>query len=669
MAEMLNNYVKFLRGTPTAYETLKVKDKDTLYFITSPNQTVGKLYLGDILVAGNVTSDGTSVLDSLAELTDVNLQGLVTGQVLGYNGTEWVPMNLPEAFEASIMVGASANKEGSAGYVPAPKAGDQNKFLRGDGTWARVNTNQDDYKITSGLFEDTLVDYRENEIRVMFTESSPFTLQQVGTNGNPNMYYMGFKAYAPEGATHFKEDTAEIIKDNTLHDFNGPFSGIDADGRKYSVCWLAVATYDADNDTWSYFGDKSTIDKYVGWFYSVEWYKDDVLIKSDTIRINLANKECYGAIKPYYMSEYATKAQLAEKADVTSVYTKTEADVKISEAVVSKADLSAVYTKEEADLKIANAVADKAIAAEVYTKSETDKKIGEAIAAADHLKRTVVDSIEDIDINAEDAEQYIYMVPVGTTEDDNKYREYIVIVTDDYRYIEQVGNWEVNLDGYLTKEDAKNTYANKSEVDAALNNRYTKNEIVDLLSNKVDVNVATSENGIRFINQAEITKLSKLSLEGDDVTISGSINASQVKELYPTVVNIIKGSASDLDPDSEGDQFGLGIEVGAQVNKIDTVSDDFNITESKELQLTKVPVGKLEGLGSEFKIENNQLILVSVDASKIVGLEENYLSKEDYEAELGDYSTLLHISGKENASVIEEVNALIDAMTWTIMTE
>ena len=30
MPDILNNYVKFLRGTPAAYEALSVKDKDTL---------------------------------------------------------------------------------------------------------------------------------------------------------------------------------------------------------------------------------------------------------------------------------------------------------------------------------------------------------------------------------------------------------------------------------------------------------------------------------------------------------------------------------------------------------------------------------------------------------------------------------------------------------------
>lgn len=39
---------------------------------------------------------------------------------------------------AAVMTGASASAAGSAGRVPAPAAGQQDKYLRGDGTWAAV---------------------------------------------------------------------------------------------------------------------------------------------------------------------------------------------------------------------------------------------------------------------------------------------------------------------------------------------------------------------------------------------------------------------------------------------------------------------------------------------------------------------------------------------------
>ena len=157
MAENLANYVKFLRGTPTAYAALPSKDKDTLYFITAPDSSVGKIYLGEVLVAGSVTDDGTSIIDSLAELVDIDLTGLVNGNILGYDGAKdkWVPMTLPEAITYSRMVGASQDEAGSEGLVPAPQAGDQNKFLRGDGSWAEIEIPEVADKVGSALHKAT----------------------------------------------------------------------------------------------------------------------------------------------------------------------------------------------------------------------------------------------------------------------------------------------------------------------------------------------------------------------------------------------------------------------------------------------------------------------------------------------------------------------------------
>lgn len=151
----------------------------------------------------------------------------------------------------------------------------------------------------------TLVDYRDKEIRVMVPASTKFEHQNSGTNANKNAYYMGFKAYAPEGAVSFKEDLAEIISDNTMYYFEGnDFAGIDAYGRKYSICWLAVAIYDEETQEWSIYGAQSSKDKYIGYYYSVEWYDaNGKMIGSDCIRINLSNEACHNNIEPYYMSK------------------------------------------------------------------------------------------------------------------------------------------------------------------------------------------------------------------------------------------------------------------------------------------------------------------------------------------------------------------------------
>ena len=77
--------------------------------------------------------------------------------------------------------------------------------------------------------------------------------------------------------------------------------------RKYSVCWLALAMFDSNTNTWTYFGANSKETKYIGWDYVVEWFNEDgVKIGFDSVRINLSNESCHNINKPYYMANYAT---------------------------------------------------------------------------------------------------------------------------------------------------------------------------------------------------------------------------------------------------------------------------------------------------------------------------------------------------------------------------
>ena len=165
----------------------------------------------------------------------------------------------------------------------------------------------------------TLVNYGEREIRIMCPADAKFTKQNVGASGNANMYYMTFKAYAPDSAVSFKEGDRGVIIDE-MHTFNGPASGVDEFGRKYSVCWLAMAMHNDANDTWTYFGENSTENKYVGWDYVVEWYDENgIKIGYDSIRINLSNENCHNNIKPYYAANYATTEEVEAIKESVSV--------------------------------------------------------------------------------------------------------------------------------------------------------------------------------------------------------------------------------------------------------------------------------------------------------------------------------------------------------------
>ena len=137
----LANYVKFLRGTPTAYHNLSHKDDDTLYFVAEKDATVGKLFLGNVEISHCLNEEG--VVDYLSELKDVETSGVINRNLLGYDSKlqKWVPMSINDLVHISIMVGSTSTSDGIAGLVPAPKSGDETKFLSGDGNWTHVSAN------------------------------------------------------------------------------------------------------------------------------------------------------------------------------------------------------------------------------------------------------------------------------------------------------------------------------------------------------------------------------------------------------------------------------------------------------------------------------------------------------------------------------------------------
>ena len=134
----------------------------------------------------------------------IDLTGATAGQIpkiaeVDENGapTKWKPANLPAV---AAMTGATADADGASGVVPAPAAGDEGKFLRGDGTWGEIDIpegggggiNQDELQSAvndaleqakSGLlvFEDSYVDNTANWLTNGYTKVS-----QTATIGHPS---------------------------------------------------------------------------------------------------------------------------------------------------------------------------------------------------------------------------------------------------------------------------------------------------------------------------------------------------------------------------------------------------------------------------------------------------------------------------------------------------
>lgn len=144
----------------------------------------------------------------------------------------------------------------------------------------------------------TLIKMNENEIRIMCPSDAKYDLQNVGTGGDPNTYYVTFKTYVyDDNAVGYKEHLGSAVDAEILTDFK-----TDEYGRRYQPTWLGVAKYDAATGAWSYYGANSNENKMIGWDYQLDLFDaNGVMIASDSVRINLSNENCHYQIKPYYV--------------------------------------------------------------------------------------------------------------------------------------------------------------------------------------------------------------------------------------------------------------------------------------------------------------------------------------------------------------------------------
>lgn len=134
-----------MRGTTAAWNNLPVADRnaDTLYFIADAASDEGLLYLGNKLIAGGTSDMPLMKLDDLTDVViDANL-GDVSFIVFDWASQTWVNKDPRQL----VFGGASASAMGKAGLVPVPQKGQENLFLRGDGTWATASCSASLYEV------------------------------------------------------------------------------------------------------------------------------------------------------------------------------------------------------------------------------------------------------------------------------------------------------------------------------------------------------------------------------------------------------------------------------------------------------------------------------------------------------------------------------------------
>ena len=117
----------------------------TYGFLSSVNITNSSFSNGSISLLGTplaVADGGTGASTASGARTNLGLAigtDIVAYSHVGSGGTQH-----------AAMVGATAGAAGTAGFVPQPAAGDNGKFLRGDGTWASAAGGGTVTSITAG---------------------------------------------------------------------------------------------------------------------------------------------------------------------------------------------------------------------------------------------------------------------------------------------------------------------------------------------------------------------------------------------------------------------------------------------------------------------------------------------------------------------------------------
>lgn len=377
--------------------------------------------------------------------------------------------------------------------------------------------------------------------------------------------------------------------------------------------------------------------------FSIAWYEPG----NETIEDIAANIEDVSKTVDNLSDVINAEGGLVDQVD--------ELKEEIGHAASETGDAATGLYKEIEDLKTG-----KANANDVYTKEETDKAIGDAVAAVDHLKRIKVNSTDEIDLNAKDAHQYIYMVPTGLQEDDDKYDEFMVFEGA----LEKVGSWEVNLTNYATKTYVDNQVATKVDSqDGArlmLETEGQKLEGIEAGAQKnyisdVDVDFSVTTGGKLSLNQIAQAKVIGLVSALEEIT-------SSIDTLDTNVNNKVDAV--------EGSRL-ISTE---EVNKLNAIKDliqsvdtnKFTIDENGKLLLNSVEIEEIEGLVAALsnkvdKVAGSRLLTsdeakklekLSIDEDGSVGISGTISAKNVQEL----YDTIVNIVTGTGTGVYDDVN-------------
>ena len=309
------------------------------------------------------------------------------------------------------------------------------------------------------------------------------------------------------------------------------------------------------------------------------------------------------------------------KEDISSVKTDID-DIQKHIGAPAEGDVAAsgLYAKLE----------EKANKSDIYTKTEVEG----LIAAADHLKRITVAGVESINVLADDAEQYIYMVPNAET---GNYDEYMVIDGE----VEKVGDWKVDLDDYATKEDLN------EKVDKQDNARLITDEEASKLAN---IPVEAEENFVKEVSEELKVENGKLSVV--------EIAQSKVNGLIDKLDEISLTLESKVDTEENSrlisaDEISKLAAIKDLIQSVDL--DKFTIDENGKLLLNSIQINEIDELADKLAEKVDK-----VDGSRLITEEEaTKLEKLSI-----DESGNVGLSGTISAANVQELyNAVVNIVT------
>lgn len=336
--------------------------------------------------------------------------------------------------------------------------------------------------------------------------------------------------------------------------------------------------------------------------------------------------------KDYIIAWYEPSGETIE--DISATLTSVKEDINNLEVAVDNLKASVGQPSDtENGVSASGLYAEldtKADKADVYTKTQTNEKIAEEIAKVDHLKRITVAGIESIDLTADDADQYIYMVP---NVDTGNYDEYMVVEGE----LEKVGDWSIDLSDYAKIADIEAELDKK--VDAVEGSRL----ITDIEGIKLkDIEEGAEKNYINSTDSEFKVIDRNLSLvEIAQTKITGLIDTlNQITTALENKVNIEKDSRLIT-----ADEITKLANIKDLIQSVDT--SKFTIDENGQLLLNGIEIAEITGLVEALankvdKVEGSRLI-TSAEASK--------LEKLVFDEDTGN----VEISGTVNAAKVQEL--------------